>query len=765
MSQTDPLPPEARFIPPKDLTIDRTTKLGTGGFGVVFAGQWRTNRVAVKYALGMDTAKNQRMFRHEVSVWFRLDHPNIVKLWGISTCPLERELVMVIQRMETSVYRRIYDEVNSPSFEQRVQWLLETADALQFLHEQKPPLIHADLKPDNILIDNTGRACVSDFGLARVQQLSTSYTINAYGALVYAPPESFILGNRATTKHDTYCFGMTMFETLGTSAPFFGETQARVPQWVTEGLRPSRPMDPAIPEYCWELIVKCWDQDPVVRPSFGQVFDEIQGWNVAAKTEGEPFVDEQKPRELVNPLAWIPENIIQSQTRTNTGLLSALAPAREVISGLPDTDSSGLKEAASLPKGPPAPSSVTLPALDMALFTELSTQLAESGIILSPDIQSPPGLTTSSPSTATTQVSSTVTATIDSTTPGSMRIESVNSATISTATSPIALKDLFLDTPTAAPTTNESKSNSGDSSSTMAPAPTTPPQDQYPNITTSPDVSTVVESTPTPHERTCNVCNLSMSGRSVKALGQFYHEKCFCCVECHIPVVDKFFPLYAKDPDGKPLPPALYCETHYFALHGLLCDKCGRALRGPHINAMGKKFHLDHFSCAVCSTVFRQHDSYYERDSKVYCQFHYSILFASSCGGCETAVLQKFVEMKKEGVIYQWHPQCYMIYKLWNVKPNFQHVNTLAIGEANPEDEITCQSNTLTKVDNMLSILSSYEDSAAKHISDMLLHFADGRYSEMCLDGHYLLEYVDAMFTGLEVIDQELVQAGGVGIL
>ncbi|KAJ3058460.1 hypothetical protein HDU98_005438, partial [Podochytrium sp. JEL0797] len=268
-----------------------------------------------------------------------------------------------------------------------------------------------------------------------------------------------------------------------------------------------------------------------------------------------------------------------------------------------------------------------------------------------------------------------------------------------------------------------------------------------------------------PGVRTCGTCQQPVVGQSVRALGLFYHMECFCCKECRVPVADKFFPLYAKSHDGTPSLPALYCERHYFALHGLLCDKCGQALRGPHINALGKKFHLDHFTCTVCPKVFRQHDSYYEREGKVYCQFHYSVLFAAKCGGCQTAVLKKFVEMKKEGVLYQWHPQCYMIYKLWNVKANFQHGSTLIDDKSNPEAEIARQTITLAKVDKIISVLSSFEDSSANCIGDMMSHFSHRRYAEVCLYGHRFIEYVDAMFIGIEVIDRELVQAGGEGIV
>ncbi|KAJ3068474.1 hypothetical protein HDU99_003200, partial [Rhizoclosmatium hyalinum] len=95
--------------------------------------------------------------------------------------------------------------------------------------------------------------------------------------------------------------------------------------------------------------------------------------------------------------------------------------------------------------------------------------------------------------------------------------------------------------------------------------------------------------------RTCASCSLPVGGQSVRAQNLLYHFDCFKCTDCGVPVADKFFPLWSADDPTRANPPKLYCEKHYFALHGLLCDKCGLALRGPHINAIGKKFHLEHF--------------------------------------------------------------------------------------------------------------------------------------------------------------------------
>ncbi len=76
------------------------------------------------------------------------------------------------------------------------------------------------------------------------------------------------------------------------------------------------------------------------------------------------------------------------------------------------------------------------------------------------------------------------------------------------------------------------------------------------------------------------------------------------------------------------------------------------------------KFHVEHFTCSVCPTVFGPQDSYYEHDGKVFCHFHYSTRFAIPCTGCRTAILKQFVEINRNNVDEHWHPECYMIHKV-----------------------------------------------------------------------------------------------------
>ena len=87
-------------------------------------------------------------------------------------------------------------------------------------------------------------------------------------------------------------------------------------------------------------------------------------------------------------------------------------------------------------------------------------------------------------------------------------------------------------------------------------------------------------------------------------------------------------------------------------------------MRGSYITALDRKYHIEHFTCCVCPTVFGPQDSYYEHDARVYCHYHYSTRFAAKCNGCQTAILKQFVEIFRNGQNQHWHPECYMIHKV-----------------------------------------------------------------------------------------------------
>lgn len=219
-------------------------------------------------------------------------------------------------------------------------------------------------------------------------------------------------------------------------------------------------------------------------------------------------------------------------------------------------------------------------------------------------------------------------------------------------------------------------------------------------------------------------------------------------------MASKFFP--AEDEDGQGQYPL--CETDYFRRLGLLCYQCGGALRGSYITALERKYHVDHFTCSLCPTVFGAQDSYYEHDGQVYCHYHYSTQFAQKCNGCQTAILKQFVEIFRNGQNQHWHPECYMIHKFWNVRlaspsdvqdrppqPDDDRARDLVREEEEKMEE---------KVYRIWSVLSAFEESSAACISDMLLHVSNGAYVDGVVVAKRFIYHVDILFRSADRLDE-----------
>ncbi|KAG5995474.1 hypothetical protein E4U52_008267 [Claviceps spartinae] len=255
--------------------------------------------------------------------------------------------------------------------------------------------------------------------------------------------------------------------------------------------------------------------------------------------------------------------------------------------------------------------------------------------------------------------------------------------------------------------------------------------------------------------RICKKCGEPLTGQFVRALDGTFHLDCFKCRDCGEIVASKFFP--ADDEQGAgPYP---LCETDYFRRLGLLCYQCGTALRGSYITALERKYHVDHFTCSLCSTVFGAQDSYYEHDGSVYCHYHYSTQYAQRCNGCQTAILKQFVEIFRNGQNQHWHPECYMIHKFWNVRLG-QPSDSQEKMPAEPKDDTarsmirTAEERMEEKVYRIWSVLSTFEESSAACISDMLLHVSNGAYVDGVLVAKRFIWHVEILFQSADRLDQ-----------
>jgi len=262
--------------------------------------------------------------------------------------------------------------------------------------------------------------------------------------------------------------------------------------------------------------------------------------------------------------------------------------------------------------------------------------------------------------------------------------------------------------------------------------------------------------------KTCSSCGKVVKGQFIKALGGKYHVECFKCIDCKKPCGKKFFPC-TENGVTKPL-----CEYDYFKRKGLICAKCGGAIRGPNIKALNKKYHLDHFTCTVCEVAFQSNDPYYEHDGKIYCQTHYSELFSRRCLGCQTPLFKQHKENKENiDPQEQWHPECYKIYKAWNVKVALEkEISKDSVKPGDFKAELKKQRIVLEKINKIWTILSSFEESSAECMGYILSAIHSYKnYSEndsYSLDlkgleqaGNYVC-HIDVLFSSIDEIETKL---------
>jgi interleukin-1 receptor-associated kinase 1 len=278
----------------KKMTGGFKEKLGEGGFGCVYKGKLRSGHFAAIKLLGKSKANGQD-FINEVATIGRIRHTNIVQLVGFCAEGSKRALVYDFMP-NGSLNNFIFSQESSVSlsWEKLHEISLGVAHGIEYLHRGcEMQILHFDIKPHNILLDENFAPKVSDFGLARLCPANeTEKSLTAAGGTIgYMAPELFYKNiGRVSYKADVYSFGMLLLEMAGRrknlNALTENSNQINWPDWVHDQVSNEKAIeigDGGTEEE--EKIVKkmiiaglwCIQMNPLNRPAMNEVVEMLEG--------------------------------------------------------------------------------------------------------------------------------------------------------------------------------------------------------------------------------------------------------------------------------------------------------------------------------------------------------------------------------------------------------------------------------------------------------------------------------------------------------
>ncbi|KAL2486034.1 receptor-like protein kinase 1 [Abeliophyllum distichum] len=269
-------------------------ELGRGAFGIVYKGvmpMGTQTTIAVKKLdrVAQDTEKE---FRAEVNVIGQTHHKNLVRLLGF--CDEGPHRLLVYEYMNNGTVASFLFGDLKPNWNERTEIAIGIARGLAYLHEEcSTQIIHCDIKPQNILLDEYYNARISDFGLAKLLMINQSRTLtNIRGTKGYVAPEWF-RNTKVTVKVDVYSFGVLLLEIITCRRSVedleFGDGEDRIlSDWVWDCFHERR-LDTLVENDIEALNDKkrlerfvmvgiwCIQEDSSLRPTMRNVIQMLEG--------------------------------------------------------------------------------------------------------------------------------------------------------------------------------------------------------------------------------------------------------------------------------------------------------------------------------------------------------------------------------------------------------------------------------------------------------------------------------------------------------
>ncbi|KAF9644226.1 kinase-like protein [Thelephora ganbajun] len=258
--------PTSYTLSPHSLNVD-SDPFASGGYGDTYHGILNGARICVKRVYIQDGPRETvKRFYQEAVMWKRSTHPNIVPFLGVTVAPPQ----LVSNRMSG---RTLLQYVGKRPDSDRPRVLYDVAKGLHYLHSHN--VIHGGIKGANILVDGSGRACITDFGEATVVK-DEDFVEDNSDTFGYTPrwaaPE-VLVGGAFSKEADIFSFAMVMIEVFTGAVMFSDKPILGAMSAVVQGERPPRPAHRAFTDNLWTLMQRCWDHDPSLRPQASEVLE------------------------------------------------------------------------------------------------------------------------------------------------------------------------------------------------------------------------------------------------------------------------------------------------------------------------------------------------------------------------------------------------------------------------------------------------------------------------------------------------------------
>ncbi|XP_039163837.1 LEAF RUST 10 DISEASE-RESISTANCE LOCUS RECEPTOR-LIKE PROTEIN KINASE-like 2.1 [Eucalyptus grandis] len=295
----------------KTITNSFKEKLGEGGYGCVYKGKLPDGHLVAVKILSKLKGDGED-FINEVNSMSRTSHVNIVKLLGFCFHKTKRALVYEYMHngsLEKLIYEENYFKLGCShlGWDTLHQISLGIAQGLEYLHKGcNSRILHFDIKPHNILLDENYCPKISDFGLAKIchQEKSTISLLGARGTAGFIAPEVFCRNiGGISQKSDVYSFGMTMLEMVGgrknikTGAERTSEIY--FPHWIHKRLELQEELglqnvtsegDKEKAEKMVIVGVWCIQTNPSIRPTMSEVVDMLRGGVDCLRVPPKPYL-------------------------------------------------------------------------------------------------------------------------------------------------------------------------------------------------------------------------------------------------------------------------------------------------------------------------------------------------------------------------------------------------------------------------------------------------------------------------------------------